>query len=325
MIGLTKAVFAAVVLACSVRWAGVSAQPYPVKPVRIVVGFAPGGATDLLGRILAQNLSDIWKQSVVVENRGGAAGTIGADVVAKASADGHTLLVSPQSSIAIAPAMYPRLSYDPLRDFTPISELGYSPLLLVVHPSVPTRTFKAFAQFARAQPQNMNFGSGGSGTVLHLTGELLNTALGVRMTHVPYKGESPALIDVMGGQVAFMFCNLPIGLPYARSDKLRALAIATRSRSTLAPDIPTVIESGVADFEAAVWNGLYAPARTPRDVVNRIHADAAKVLNTPEVKERVTVQGVHVVAGTPEQLAALLKTELVKWTKVVKASGVTAE
>jgi tripartite-type tricarboxylate transporter receptor subunit TctC len=197
--------------------------------------------------------------------------------------------------------------------------------LLVAHPSVPARTFKEFAQFARAQPKHMNFGSGGPGTVLHLTGELLNTALGVRMTHVPYKGENPALIDLMGGQVAFMFCNVPIGLPYARTGKLRALAITTRSRSALAPEIPTVIESGVADFEAAVWNGLYAPARTPREIINRINADVVKVLNTPEVKARVTAQGISVVAGTPEQLAALLKTELAKWTKVVKASGVTVE
>jgi tripartite-type tricarboxylate transporter receptor subunit TctC len=311
--------------AAGVLSAGAAAQNYPAKPVRIVVGFAPGGATDLLARVLSQNLADGWKQSVVVENRAGAAGTIGAELVTKAAPDGYTLLVSPQSSIVIAPSMYTKLSYDPLRDFTPVSELGYSPLLLVAHPSVPARTFKEFAQFARAQPKNMNFGSGGPGTVLHLTGELLNSALGVRMTHVPYKGESPALIDVMGGQVAFMFCNLPIGLPYARAGKLRALAIATRGCTALAPDIPTVIESGVADFEAAVWNGLYAPARTPRDVVNRIHADAAKVLNTPEVKERVTAQGVQVVAGTPEQLAALMKTELVKWTRVVKASGVTVE
>ncbi|HTE14500.1 MAG TPA: tripartite tricarboxylate transporter substrate binding protein [Burkholderiales bacterium] len=301
------------------------AQGFPAKPVRIVVGFAPGGATDLLARILGQNLSDAWKQSVVVDNRGGAAGTIGAEAVAKAAADGYTLLVSPQSSLVIAPSIYSKLTYDPLRDFAPVIELGYSPLLLVAHPSVPGRTFKEFAQFARAQPKSMNFGSGGPGTVLHLTGELLNTALGVRMTHVPYKGENPALIDVMGGQVAFMFCNLPIGLPYSRAGKLRALAIATRSRSPLAPDIPTFIESGVADFEAAVWNGLYAPARTSREVVARINADVVKVLNTPDVKERIAAQGITVVGGTPEQLAALLKLELVKWTKVVKASGVTVE
>jgi tripartite-type tricarboxylate transporter receptor subunit TctC len=301
------------------------AQTYPAKTVRIVVGFPPGGATDLLGRVLAQNLSDAWKQSVVVENRGGAAGTIGAELVAKSAPDGYTLLVSPQSSVAIAPSMYSKLPYDPLRDFAPVSEVGYSALLMVAHPSVPARTFKEFVQFAKAQPKSISFGSGGPGTVLHLTGELLNTALGVHMVHVPYKGENPALIDVMGGQVAFMFCNLPIGLPHVRTGKLRGLAIATRSRTSLAPDIPTVIESGVADFEASVWNGLYAPARTAREIVNRVNADVVKILNIPEVKERITAQGVNVASGSPEQLAVLLKSETVKWAKVVKASGVTVE
>ena len=301
------------------------AQNYPAKPVRIIVPYAAGGPYDEIVRTLGQRLTEIWGQAVVVENRGGAGGNIGAEAVAKAAPDGYMLLVSPQSSIAIAPSMYSKLGYDPLRDFAPVIELGYSPLLLVAHPSVPARTFKEFVQFAKAQPKHMSFGSGGPGTVLHLTGELLNTALGVRMTHVPYKGENPALIDVMGGQVAFMFCNLPIGLPYARAGKLRALAIATRSRTTLAPDIPTVIESGIADFEAAVWNGLYAPARTPREIINRVNADVMKVLNAPEVKERVAAQGISVVTGTPDQLAALLKSELVKWARVVKASGVTVE
>lgn len=304
--------------------APVAAQGYPAKPVRIVVGFAPGGATDLLARILAQNLSDGWKQSVLVDNRGGAAGTIGAEAVAKAPPDGYTLLLSPQSSIAIAPSMYSKLGYDPLRDFEPVVEAGYSPLLLVVHPSLPARSFKDFMQLAKTQPASMSYGSGGQGTVLHLTGELLNAALGVRTVHVPYKGENPALIDLMGGQVAFMFCNLPIGLTYARTGKLRALALATRSRSSLAPEVPTVIESGIAGFEAAVWNGVYAPARTPRDIVTRINADVVRILNTPEIKERVAGQGIYVNTGTPEQLAAYLKSETAKWSKVVKAAGITA-
>jgi tripartite-type tricarboxylate transporter receptor subunit TctC len=302
-----------------------SAQNYPAKPARIVVGFAPGGATDLLARILSQHLSDAWKQSVVVENRAGAAGTIAAEAVAKAAADGYTLLVSPQSSIAIAPAMYTKLSYEPLRDFAPVIEIGSTPLLLVAHPSVPARTFKEFAQFAKTHPQSVSYASGGPGTVLHLTGEMFNAAIGARTVHVPYKGENPALIDVMGGQVAFMFCNLPIGLPYARSGKLRALALAARKRAPSAAEVPTVIESGIADFEAAVWNALYAPGRTPREIVNRVNADVAKVLNTPEIKERIAAQGVLVNPGTPEQLAAYLKTEMTKWARVVKASGVTVE
>lgn len=301
-----------------------NAQTFPAKSVRVVVGFAPGGTTDLLARILAQNLADTWKQTVLVDNRGGAAGTIGAELVAKAAPDGHTLLVSPQSSIAIAPAMYAKLGYDPLRDFEPVVEAGYSPLLLVVHPSLPVRDFRAFAALAKAQAGKLSYGSGGQGTVLHLTGELLNGALNVRMVHVPYKGENPALIDLMGGQFDFMFCNLPAGLAHARTGKLRALAIATRSRSALAPDVPTVIESGFANFEAAVWNAVYAPARTPRDIVNRINADVVKILNTPDVKERVAAQGIYVNTGTPEQLATYLKAETAKWSKVVKAAGVTA-
>ena len=301
-----------------------TAQGYPAKPVRIVVGFAPGGTTDLLARILAQNLSDSWKQSVLVDNRGGAAGTIGAEAVAKAPPDGYALLLSPQSSIAIAPSMYSKLGYDPLRDFEPVVEAGYSPLLLVAHPSLPARSFKEFMQLAKAQSASLSYASGGQGTVLHLTSELLNSALGIRTVHVPYKGENPALIDLMGGQVAFMFCNLPIGLTYSRTSKLRALALATRSRSPLAPEVPTMIESGIAGFEAAVWNGVYAPARTPRDIVNRINADVVKILNTPEIKERVAGQGIYVNTGTPEQLAAYLKSETAKWSKVVKAAGITA-
>ena len=301
------------------------AQTYPAKPVRMLVGYPPGGLADLVARILAQKLSESWGQTVVVENRTGATGTIAADLAAKSAPDGYTLLASPQSSLAIAPSLYGKLPYDPLHDFAPIMEIGSSPLLLVAHPSLPVKNFKDFARLVKANWKQMSYASGGVGTTPHLTGELLNSMLGVRVLHVPYKGESVGIADVLGGQVPYMFCNLPVGLPQVRAGKLLGLAISSLKRTPLAPDIPTVAEASMGDFEATTWIGLYAPAATARPIIDRVHAEAAKALGTPDSKQRFAAQGVDVVAGTPEQLAEFLRSETTKRAKVVKDSGARAD
>lgn len=306
--------------------AGAQAQTYPSKTVRIVVGFAPGGSTDVTARIIAQELTRMWGQQVVVDNRPGASGMIGAELAAKSPPDGYILLVSPQTSIVVAPLLFKKMAYDPIKDFATVAVVGSTPQLLVMHPSLPPKNFKEFAAFAKANSSHLSFGSGGIGSTPHMAGELLNSALGIRMTHIPYKGENPALADVLGGQVAFMFSNLPIGLPHVKAGKLRALAITSLQRSQLAPEFPTIAESGIPGFDTATWSGLYLPAATPREIVNRVHADVMKALNLPDVKQRMFNQGIDPgAATTPEAHAAFVKAEIVRWGKVIREAGVKAE
>jgi len=253
------------------------AQTYPTKTVRIVVGLAPGGTTDVFTRTLAQRLTEAWGQTVIVENRPGASGMIGGEAVAKAAPDGYTLLVSPQTSLAVAPALYGKAPYDTAKDFAPVSLLGSTPLVMIVHPSFAAKTFKDFIELSRKQP--LTYGSGGVGSSPHMTGELISAALGVKMTHVPYKGENPAIADTIGGQIPIMFGNLPVALPHVRSGKVLALATTTAKRSPLAPEIPTMSEGGIKDFEMATWYGMLAPAGTPPELVQKIQRDAARVLS----------------------------------------------
>jgi tripartite-type tricarboxylate transporter receptor subunit TctC len=299
------------------------AQTFPAKPVRIIVGLAPGGTTDVFTRTLAQRLTEAWGQNVIVENRPGASGMIGAEAVAKAAPDGYTLLVSPQTSLAVAPALYGKAPYDTVKDFAPVSLLGSTPLVMIVNPSFPARTFKEFAELAKKQP--LSYGSGGVGSSPHMTGELISAALGVKMTHVPYKGENPAIADTMGGQVPIMFGNLPVALPHVHSGKLRALATTTAKRSPLAPEIPTVSESGIKDFEMATWYGMLAPAGTPPELVAKIQADSARVLSDPATRERLTRMGVDLVLNTPDQFKAYLQSEITRYTGIIKANGLKAE
>jgi tripartite-type tricarboxylate transporter receptor subunit TctC len=298
---------------------------YPTKAVRIVVGFAPGGSTDITARIVAQKLTDLWGQTVVVDNRPGASGMIAAELTAKAAPDGYTLLASPQTSTAVAPSLYPKIAYDPLRDFAPITVVASSPQLLVVHPSLPAKSFKEFVALAKSRPGQLSYGSGGIGSTPHLGGELLSSTVGIKMVHVPYKGENPALADVIGGQLPLMFSNLPVALPYTRSGRLRGLAVTSLQRSPLAPETPTVAESGLPGFETATWTGLYAPAALPRELVLRINGDVIRLLSSAEVKERLAAQGLDLVGNTPEQHAAYLKSETIKWAKVIKDAGVRVE
>jgi tripartite-type tricarboxylate transporter receptor subunit TctC len=299
------------------------AQPYPAKPVRIIVGLAAGGTTDLFTRTLAQRLTEAWGQNVIVENRPGASGMIGAEAVAKAAPDGYTLLVSPQTSLAVAPALYGKAPYDTLKDFAPVSLLGSTPLLMIVNPSFPARTFREFIALARKQP--LTYGSGGVGSSPHMTGELISAALGVKMTHVPYKGENPAIADTMGGQIPIMFGNLPVALPHVRSGKVVALATTTARRSPLAPEIPTMSEAGIQDFEMATWYGMLAPAGTAPELVAKIQSDSARVLSDPATRERLTNMGVDLVLDTPAEFKAYLQSEIARYTKIIKAHGLKAD
>ena len=314
----------AVVLSGTVLFA--HAQVYPAKSVRVLVGFAPGGSTDVTARILAQELSKAWNQQVVVDNRPGASGMIAADLAAKAAPDGYTLLVSPQTSRVVAPLLFQKMAYDSIRDFATVGVVGSSPQLLVIHPSLPPQNFKEFVTFAKANWRKLSFGSGGIGSTPHLGSELLNLSLKVKMVHVPYKGENPALADVLGGQLPMMFSNLPVGLPFAKSGKLRGLAITSLQRSPIAPEYPTIAESGYPDFDTATWSGLYMPAATPRELVTRVNADVVRVFNLPDVKQRMLGQGLDYGMHTsPEAHATYMKAEFVRWGRVVKEAGVKAE
>ncbi len=314
--------FAALSLAANLA----AAQSFPSRSARIVVGFAAGGATDVTARLLAMELSKSWSQQVVVDNRPGASGMIGAEMVAKAAPDGYTLLVSPQTSIVVAPLLIKKVAYDSIRDFATVSVVGSTPQLLVIHPSLPPKTFREFAAFVKANEKNLSYGSGGIGSTPHMAGELLNSSLGVRVTHVPYKGENPGVTDLLGGQIPYMFVNFPVAIPHVQAGKLHAIAISSPQRSPLAPEFPTVAESGIPGFDTATWNGLYLPAATPRDIITRIHADVTKVLASPDLKDRMLKQGIdQSTLNTPEKHAAFVKAEFARWGKVIRDAGIKSE
>jgi tripartite-type tricarboxylate transporter receptor subunit TctC len=303
----------------------VYSQTFPTKPVRIIVGLAPGGTTDVVSRILAQKLGEAWGQTVIVDNRPGASGMIGGDLVAKSPPDGYTLLISPQTSLAVAPALYGKAPYDTQRDFAPITLVGSTPLLMVVHPSFPPKTFAEFTALAKKSGNQITFGSGGIGSSPHMAGELLSARLGIRMNHVPYKGENPALADAIGGQIPIMFGNLPVAIPHVKGGKLRALANTAGSRSPLAPEVPTIAESGFKDFAIATWYGLLAPAGMPADLVGRIQRDVARIVNQADNRERLIGLGVDIVANTPEEFGAYLRAEIARYSQIVKSAGLKAE
>jgi tripartite-type tricarboxylate transporter receptor subunit TctC len=302
------------------------AQSFPSKSARIVVGFAPGGNTDLVSRILAQRLGELWGQTVVVDNRPGASGMIAGELVAKAAADGYTLLLTPQTSIAVAPALYGKAPYDPAKDFTPITLAGSSPLLMVVHPSFPPKTFAEFVILAKKSGANtLTFGSGGIGSSPHMAGELLSSALGIKMNHVPYKGENPALTDTIGGQIPIMFGNLPVAVPYVQSGKLRGLANTASTRSPLAPAIPTVAESGIKGYSIATWSAVLGPAGMPAELAARIQRDIVRVMGQPETRDRLVGMGVDIIGNSPEEFGAFLRAEIARYAKVIKDAGIKAE
>ncbi len=298
-----------------------AAQGFPAKPVRIVNPFAPGGATDILARHMGQKLTELWGQPAVVENRAGASGALGVEHVAKSAPDGYTLLIATQTTHAANPALYAKLPYDAAKDFAPLTLAGSTPLALLVHPAMPVHDVKDLVAHAKANPGRLSYASGGNGTSQHLTMELLKTMTGTFMLHIPYKGAGPAMTDFLGGQVNLMFDNLPTALPHVKSGKLRALAVSTAKRSAFAPELPTMAESGLAGFDLATWFAFFAPAATPRELVEKISADMRRVLAQPDTKERLTAIGVDVAGTTPEELAQFHRAELTKWARIVKDSG----
>jgi tripartite-type tricarboxylate transporter receptor subunit TctC len=312
---------AALVIVLAVIAAGTSAQTYPTRPIRLVVPFPAGGTTDILAREVGQRLSVSLGQPVVIDNRPGAAGNIGSDLVAKSAPDGYTLLMCTVSTHAINPNLYAKLPYDHVKDFAPVILVAGVPNVLEVTPSLPVNTVSDLIKLAKEKPGQINFASSGSGTSIHLSGELFKTMAGVDMTHVPYKGSAPAITDLMGGQVQVMFDNLPSSLQQIKAGKLRAIAVTSAQRAPALPNVPTIAESGLAGFEASSWFGVVAPAGTPQAIIARINADVNQWLQSPDAKEKLLAQGAAAAGGTPEQFAAYIRTETEKWAKVVKASG----
>jgi len=294
---------------------------YPNKPVRLVVPFPAGGTTDILARAAAQKLSETWGQQVIVDNRPGAGGNIGSELVAKAAPDGYTLLMGTVGTHAINPSLYAKMPYDHVKDFAPVILVAGVPNVLVVNPDLPIKTVPELIAYAKANPGKLNFASSGSGTSIHLSGELFKVMAGVQITHVPYKGSAPALTDLIGGQVQLMFDNLPSSLPQIKGGKLRAVAVTSTTRAAALPEVPTVAESGLPGFEASSWFGILAPAGTPKDIIAKIDADVQKWLATPEAKEKLLSQGANAAGGSPEDFARHIQAETAKWAKVVKDSG----
>jgi len=297
------------------------APAYPSKPIRLVVPFPPGGATDILAREVGQKLTEAWGQSVIVDNRPGAGGNIGAELVAKAAPDGYTLLMGTVGTHAINASLYAKLPYDHIKDFAPVILVAGVPNVLVVNPALPVGTVGELIAYAKANPGKLNFASSGNGTSIHLSGELFKVMAGVDMTHVPYKGSAPAVQDLIAGQVQLMFDNLPPSLPQIKAGKLRALAVTSATRAAALPDVPTMAESGLPGFEASSWFGILAPAGTPSTIVAKLNAEVAKWLATPEAKEKLSKQGANAAGGSPDDFARHIAAETTKWAKVVKDSG----
>ncbi|HVL56398.1 MAG TPA: tripartite tricarboxylate transporter substrate binding protein [Burkholderiaceae bacterium] len=296
------------------------AQEYPSKTVRILVGFAPGGATDILARLVAKHLSEQWSQPVIVENRPGAGGNIAHEAVAKAEPDGHTLLFT-SAPLTINPSLYRNLPYDTVRDFAPVTLVATVPSLLLVPSASKITTFDEFVRHVRAKPGSLNYGSAGNGTPQHLAMELLKSMADLRIVHIPYKGGAPAVADLISGQTDVMFAAFPEAAPHVRANRLKALAISASKRSPLMPDLPTVAESGVRGFEAVGWQGLLAPAATPRPVVEKIHQTLARGLAQPELRSRIDAMGIEFSGAGPQPYQRFIRDEVAKWAKVVEQSG----
>ena len=310
---------AATALACGLA-ATAHAQSWPTKPIRYIVPFPPGGATDILARSIADKLGPALGQPVIVENRAGAAGNVGTELVAKSAPDGYTILMVTVAQ-SISESLYAKLGYNLTRDLAPVILVARVPNVMVVHPSVPARSVKEFIDYARTNPGKVNFASSGSGTSIHMSAELFKLITGVDIVHIPYKGSAAALTDLIGGQVSVMFDNLPPSMPHIRSGKLRPLAITTTTRYPALPDLPTMVEAGVPGYEASSWFGIMVPAGTSKDVVARLNAEARKIMAMADVRERFDQQGAIAGPGSPEDFDRFIRDEIAKWAKVVKASG----
>jgi tripartite-type tricarboxylate transporter receptor subunit TctC len=298
------------------------AQAYPAKPIRIIVPSPPGDGSDLMARAIGEKLSAAWNTPVIVDNRTGAGGRVGTELAAKAPADGYTLIMGNAGSHGINAALYSDLSYDIERDFAPITQVMRSPNVLVVTPSLPASNVRELIALFRANPGKYSYGSGGNGSSAHLSAELLKSMAGVDVVHVPYKGASPALTDVIAGRVVMFIGNLPPAMPHIKSGNVKALAVTTAQRSPLVPDIPTLAESGLPGFETVAWFGLFAPAGTPNAIIDKLQAEVAKIVREPDIRERMAALGGEPVGSTPDQFAAIVKGDVAKWKKVVKGANI---
>jgi tripartite-type tricarboxylate transporter receptor subunit TctC len=305
--------------------AALQAQNYPAKPVRVITPFTAGSAIDTLARVLGQKMGDGWGQQVVIDNRIGANGIIGTEAAAKAPPDGYTIHLGNISTLAVNPHLYLKLPYDALRDFVPITLAATIPVVLVVHPSLPVKSVKELIALAKARPGQLNYASGGTGSAQHLPREMLRVEAGINIVHVPYKGLGPAFSDVLGGQVPMMFAGVSNVVPHMKTGRLRVLAIGSPKRSPTLPEVPTVAESGVAGFDFDSWTGYLAPAGTPKEIIVKLHADITRTLGLPEVKDKLTTLGFDLVGGTPDVFAALIKTDIARFGKLIKAAGIQAE
>ncbi len=302
-----------------------NAQSYPVKPIRIIVPFPPGGIADLFARVIGQKLSEAWGQPGVVENRPGAGGNIGAEIVAKASPDGYTLVTGSIGTHAVNVSIFRKLAYDPIRDFVPVALIMEAEGLLVLHPSVPVKSVKELIALAKARPGQIAYASAGHGTASHLAGELFKSMAKVDMVHVPYKGNVPALTDLIAGQTSLLFATMPTALPHVQSGRLKALAVASTARSPAAPQLPTVAEAALPGYAVTNWIGFFAPAGTPRDVVTKLNAEVVRTMQAPEIQKRLATEGAKFSPWTPDQFAGFVKAEMTKWAKVVKEAGIRVD
>ena len=321
---IVKSALLAAGAACAFAAHAQPKDPWPARPVRIVVPQTPGASTDLTGRLIAQKLSPVLGQPVIVENRPGAGSLVGTELVAKATPDGHTLLVV-ASSLTISPLLHATLPFDPQRDFAPITQLSSFPNILVVHPGVPVKTVQDLVTLAKSKPGALNYASAGTATGTHLSAELFKYMTGTDMVHVPYKGGGAAMPALLGGQVQLMFSSTPTAMPHVRQGKLRAVAVTSGKRWPTLADIPTIAESGVAGYDHTPWNGFLAPAKTPRNIIGRLNQEVAKILQAPETRSVFTNDGAEPVGNKPEEFAAIIKSEMAKWIKVVKAAGIKAD
>jgi tripartite-type tricarboxylate transporter receptor subunit TctC len=315
---------AALMLALTLE-TSIAAQGYPIKPIRFVVPYAPGGNTDILARLLGQKLSEAWGQQVIIDNRPGAAGTVGAELVARAPADGYTLIMGSFGNIIVANSLYKNLKYDPFRDFASIALVSLPPGILVENPAVPAQNVRELIAYAKSNPGRLNYGSPGSGAWNHLFFELFNASAGISIVHVPYKGIAPAVVDLLGGQVQLAISAFPTALPHIRSGKLRALAVTSAKRSGLMTDVPTVAESGLAGYEAAGWFGVLAPAGTPPAVVAKLNAEINRILELPEVKASLASDGAEPAGGTPAQMTESARAASAKWSKLIRELNLRTE
>ncbi len=316
---------AMVALGASATFQQAQAQNFPSRPITLVIPFAPGGSTSIVGRGIADKMSELLGEKVVVDNRPGAGGTVGTKAVAKSEPDGYTLLLGYTGTLAIGPSLYKNVGYDPRKDFAPIGLIGNAPNSLVVHPTFPAQTVAELIGYAKANPGKVNFGSAGAGTASHITGEYFARSAGITLVHIPYKGTGPALTDLLGGHIPMAFAPIPASHPNIAAGKLRALAVTSAARSSLLPEVPTMAEAGLPDFDASLYYGLAAPAGTPRPVIDRLNKVLREALASEEVKRQLGADGTDITPGSPEDYAAFIDKDEKKWSQLVKASGVEQE